>query len=56
MDWKRSRLLRVVVGAVIFGALMALRESLGSTWGRVLIAALAGGVLGLMIAGAKSKG
>jgi hypothetical protein len=55
MDWKNSRLLRIAVGAAVFGALMTFKDSVSPAWARVLIAALAGGVLGLLLVAGKPR-
>ena len=39
----------IIVVAVVFGALMSYRVGMQSTWGRALIAALAFGVLGVLL-------
>ena len=49
MDWKQSRFLRITVGAVAFGVLMGFSQTLDPVGARVLVAALAGSVLGIMI-------
>jgi hypothetical protein len=45
----------IAIGAVVFGTLMALRNAVQPAWGRVLVAAAAGGVLGLMIVGGRAR-
>jgi hypothetical protein len=55
MDWEQSPFFRIAIGAAAFGALMTFRESLAGPWARVVVAALAGGILGLMIARSKPQ-
>jgi len=56
MDGNGSRVLRILVGALVFGALMTLRENAASAWVRVALAALAGAALGVTLVGARSRG
>ncbi len=55
MKWDASRVVAVLVGAVVFGVLMELRAELGGTWARALVAAGAGAVLGLAIVFAQNR-
>jgi hypothetical protein len=55
MDWKRARWPGIVAGAGLFGTLMAFRAGLDAPWARILVAAMAGGVMGVMLVGAWKK-
>ncbi len=49
MSPKRSQLARVIIGTVLFGLLMAVRDAVSSGWGKVGVAALAGACLGMAL-------
>jgi len=50
-----ARLVRLVIGAVVFGVLMGIRPELGSHWARLLVAAIAGAALGVCIAPTRER-
>jgi hypothetical protein len=60
-EWKvsmspwQSRLARVILGTVLFGLLMAVRDAVSSRWGKVGVAALAGACLGLALVRSPSQ-
>jgi hypothetical protein len=44
-----SQIVRLIIGMVLFGVLMGLREDFQSVWMRMLIAGCAGGAIGIFI-------
>jgi hypothetical protein len=55
MNGKVSRWVGIAAGAAVFGTLMAFRSSVEPAWARVLVAAAAGGVLGVLIVSARAR-
>ena len=47
-SWLEENGLRLIVIAVVFGGLMELRDEMHSVWLRMLLAAVAGGFIGLI--------
>ena len=44
-----AQIARFIVGIILFGVLMGSRDQFHSEWMRILVAACAGGVLGIFI-------
>jgi hypothetical protein len=55
MDWKSSRVVRIAVGALLYGVLMTFRETLTPAWARIAVAAVAGCVLGLLLVSGRPR-
>jgi hypothetical protein len=55
-SWLQANGVRLILSAVVFGGLMELREEIHSVWLRMLVAAVAGGVLGLLFLRLKKAG
>jgi len=49
MNRKQSRFIKIAIGVTVYGALMMFRETLATPWHRIVVAAGAGSVLGLML-------
>ncbi len=45
----RGAFVPVIVGSVVFGLLMGLREQFQAIWARALVAGMAGAVFGLIV-------
>ena len=44
-----AQILRFIIGILLFGVLMGLREEFHSEWLRILVAGCAGGALGIFV-------
>ena len=44
-----AQIVRFIIGIILFGVLMGLREDFHSVWVRMLVAGCAGGVLGIFV-------
>jgi hypothetical protein len=55
-SWLQANGVRLILSTLVFGALMELREEIHSIWLRILVAAVAGAVLGLVFLHLKRRG
>ena len=44
-----SQIARLIIGIILFGVVMGLRDEFSSIWMRALVAACAGGVIGIFV-------
>ena len=44
-----AQIARLIIGIVLFGVIMGLRDEFTSVWMRALVAACAGGVIGIFV-------
>lgn len=49
------RAVRIALAITVFGVLMALRSEVGPAWAKVLVAAVAGGVLGITLVSVRKR-
>jgi hypothetical protein len=55
-SWLQANGARLIMSAIVFGVLMELRAEMHSIWLRMLVAAVAGGVLGVLLLRVKKTG
>lgn len=52
---KRNSIISIVIGCIVFGAMMALHDTLSDIWMRAIVAGFAGAFGGLIILFARGK-
>ena len=52
---KKYKIISIVIGCIVFGAVMALRNIIPNIWIRTVAAGIAGAIFGLIIVLAKRK-